>query len=327
MPKRSNEFQRLITLIEGQLAPIGATVEESAMLSDACSGQQREVDILIRCPVGERLMSVAIECRDHRRKADSTWMDQLRGKFESLPIDRLVAVSRCGFSAGATARAKLWNIETITLQSATKLNWAAAILSLAGFEVIGQHFTIERFQITLEYPADYDDGQTPRNLGKLLHLPDGRTTSLLPFMKRLVERRESRDAFMQLAPKVDSQILSVSVEFPLDRAVFLDSRGGRVSLTRVDMEVRCDFLRQQGFLQHGKYGEVAVAFGGGTIKGVPFNLALTECNGRGVNAALAFSGNKVEVHFEVFKDPMHKTAAPEMPPRLEFSLAVPVTEL
>jgi hypothetical protein len=326
MPKRTNEFQRLITLIEGQLAPIGATVEESAMLSDACSGQQREVDILIRCPVGQRLMSVAIECRDHRRKADTTWMEQLRGKFESLPIDRLVAVSRCGFSANATARAKLWNIETIALESATKLNWAAAILSLAGFEVIGQHFTIERFQITLEYPTDHDDGPT-RNLGKLLHLPDGRTTSLLSFMKRLVERRESRDAFMQLAPKVDSQILSVSVEFPLDCAVFLDNRGGRFSLTRVDMEVRCDFLRQQGFLQHGKYGELAVAFGDGTIKGVPFNLALTECNGRGVNAALAFSGNKVDVHFELFRHAMHESAAPEMPPRLEFSLALPVTEL
>jgi len=325
MPKRSNDFQRLVTLIEGQLAPIGATVEESAVLFDASHGQQREIDILIRYPVGQRVISVGIECRDHKRKADSIWIDQLRGKFETLPIDRVVAVSRSGFYRHAKERAKFWKIETITLQNATKVNWASTILSLSGFEITGQHFTIEGFAISLKFPADHDDAET---LGNLLYLPDGRTTSLLPFLERLVKKRESADAFLQMAPKVDNLILNMGVEFPHDCPVFLGNPGRQVLLTKVEMEVRCNFIRLQGFFQYGEYGEVAVAFGSGMIKEIlPFNFALTECKVEGLKGGLSFGGKKVECQIEVVKRPVHENGDQKTPSQLDFSVIIPVTAL
>jgi hypothetical protein len=46
MPKRSNDFQRLVAYIYKNVAPIGATVTESATLREG-DGTEREVDILV----------------------------------------------------------------------------------------------------------------------------------------------------------------------------------------------------------------------------------------------------------------------------------------
>jgi len=47
MPKRSNPFQKLIALVNQQLAG-HAEVVESAFLSDSITGKPREVDVLIK---------------------------------------------------------------------------------------------------------------------------------------------------------------------------------------------------------------------------------------------------------------------------------------
>jgi hypothetical protein len=45
MPRRTNDFQKLVFQIERQLAPLGAVVEESAMLPERGTGDLREVDV------------------------------------------------------------------------------------------------------------------------------------------------------------------------------------------------------------------------------------------------------------------------------------------
>ena len=47
MPKRSNAFQQTIFMLKKEMAGTSAIVKESAMLTDAITGQKREVDILI----------------------------------------------------------------------------------------------------------------------------------------------------------------------------------------------------------------------------------------------------------------------------------------
>lgn len=106
MPRRTNTFQELIELIERQLAPTGAHVINSAMVPETLSGNLREIDILIKCTVGVREVMVGIECRDHHRKADIQWIEQARGKFDVLPIDKRVVISRSGFTKHAMRRAR-----------------------------------------------------------------------------------------------------------------------------------------------------------------------------------------------------------------------------
>jgi hypothetical protein len=78
MPKRTNEFQRLIAAIETNLAPLGAVVTESKLVKDVHSGTEREIDIAIESTVGPHPVLIAIECRDHGRPADVQWIDLRR---------------------------------------------------------------------------------------------------------------------------------------------------------------------------------------------------------------------------------------------------------
>lgn len=127
MPKRSNTFQSLIAMLERQLAPLGATVEESALLKESLSKNEREIDVLIRYTTGHRELVVGIECRDHRRKADIHWVEQSRSKFDVLPIHKRVLVSRNGFTKSALERAAQWNIEAISLDQALAIDWNSGV--------------------------------------------------------------------------------------------------------------------------------------------------------------------------------------------------------
>jgi hypothetical protein len=51
------------------------------------------------------------------------WIDALLGKYRDLPVDRIVAVSRTGFTAGAQAKANATKVETRTLREALAANW------------------------------------------------------------------------------------------------------------------------------------------------------------------------------------------------------------
>lgn len=123
MPRRSNRFQRLVTFLEQQLAPSGVRVTPSAMLTEHVGGAKREVDILIESTVGPHPVRIALECRAHKPKQDVTWIEHLVGKFDHLPVHKVVAVSASGFTAGARERAEHTNISLLTLEHALHLDW------------------------------------------------------------------------------------------------------------------------------------------------------------------------------------------------------------
>lgn len=115
MPRRSNQFQRLIFLVKQQVAG-DAEVTESKFLQDRLTGTHREVDVCIEKSVGGHLVRVCIECRDHKRKADVSWVEEMKAKHERLPTSVLVLASREGFTREAEEVAKRYGIETLTLK-------------------------------------------------------------------------------------------------------------------------------------------------------------------------------------------------------------------
>ena len=123
MPKRTNDFQALITLVERQLAASGVRLVESEMLTDHLTGELREVDVCVHATVSGKDVTLALECRDHKRKADQIWIDTLRGKYANLPVDKVIAVARAGFAKTARAAAEKARIQTLTLEEATSANW------------------------------------------------------------------------------------------------------------------------------------------------------------------------------------------------------------
>lgn len=125
MPQRSNDFQKLIHFLETELAPSGARVSESVMLEPIDGGAPVEIDVLIETRVGHHPIRVALECRDHSRPAGMAWINELSGRYAVLPVDRVVAVSRAGFTKGARYRAVGTKIKLMSLKEAREADWPA----------------------------------------------------------------------------------------------------------------------------------------------------------------------------------------------------------
>jgi len=134
MPKRSNDFQRLVHQIYMQLAE-NAVVTESALLK-TLDGATREVDVLITYRVADVEMRLAIECRERNRTADVEWIDSLIGKYRDLPVDRVIAVSNQRFTRTARRKAQRSRIEMRTLREALDTDWAAELWSVKPVSVL-----------------------------------------------------------------------------------------------------------------------------------------------------------------------------------------------
>ena len=115
MPKRSNEFQKVVFLVKKHVSE-SAKVTESMMLQDLITGSDREVDVCIEDSIAGHDIIVSIECVDHKRKADVTWVEQMKSKHERLPTNALVLVSRTGFSSEAKRVAKVYGFDTLALE-------------------------------------------------------------------------------------------------------------------------------------------------------------------------------------------------------------------
>lgn len=99
MPKRSNEFQRLVAMLT-MLSSKGATVYESVEVMEIASQKPREVDVVVVGNVAGHHSIVCIECRDQKRPQDVQWVEQAHTKFEDLGANVRVLVSSNGACAG-----------------------------------------------------------------------------------------------------------------------------------------------------------------------------------------------------------------------------------
>lgn len=127
MPKRSNDFQKIALNIHRALATRGISVEESVLVPEKNSDTTREVDILLTTTIASHKVRVGIECRDHERNQDITWIDGLIGKYANLDIDRVIAISHSPFTGSAIQKAAQHNIELLTLEEAERVDWASKI--------------------------------------------------------------------------------------------------------------------------------------------------------------------------------------------------------
>jgi hypothetical protein len=128
MPARTNQFQRLVYEVERQLAPLGAVVEESAMLPERASGELREVDILVSLDEGHHRVRIGIECQDKSRPATKQWVEATAKKHEELGINKTVLVSSSGFYSAARRRAESLFMGVIDIANMSRADWPTEVL-------------------------------------------------------------------------------------------------------------------------------------------------------------------------------------------------------
>ena len=137
MPKRTNDFQQLVDLLQRALAPKGAKITSSAMVPGSQSGNLREIDVLIETKVGPYNMKIAVEAKDHKRKLNVNDIEALIGKYFSgdFHVNHVVIVAHCGFTEGAQKKAAANNVELKTLTEANKEDWTTKIPQSINFKI------------------------------------------------------------------------------------------------------------------------------------------------------------------------------------------------
>lgn len=123
MPKRHNIFQDLMASIHQQLAS-PCQVAESAMLYDSSSGQVREVDLVLRSTLVGYEIVISVECTDRKRPVSVEWVEQMCCKHRDMPTQKLVLISKSGYTAAAHAKALAFGAEPLSLEIARQVDWA-----------------------------------------------------------------------------------------------------------------------------------------------------------------------------------------------------------
>lgn len=123
MPKRTTVFQRLVKLFHDRLDS-NWVVNESEMLIHRLTGEEREVDIVLKYKLGTHDVIVSIECTDIKRPASSTWVESMTKKHEFLPTSKLILWSASGFYKPAIITAEKFGIEIVSQNDNIDVEWA-----------------------------------------------------------------------------------------------------------------------------------------------------------------------------------------------------------
>jgi len=290
MPKRTNEFQQLIHLINHQLKD-SAKVEESAMLKDKVTGQDREVDVVVTDTVGAYPVRVCVECVAWKKEAPVTWVEQMRAKHDDLPTSYLVLCSVSGFSKSALVKARHYGIRTVTLDRSRSVDWPAILgegaqkyLQLGKANLIATACTA-----VLDGPMGRWTTELPA--GARLERPEG-VVMVVDFARELLrDRRVTEEA----AKRVDDGLAKGTINFrPQSVMQIVDTGSLRHSVVELAISFDCVNTSSPRIpLQPGLYDNARVAWAAGTTPLGDFVFSITELSSADTRISLMLDG---EVH-------------------------------
>jgi hypothetical protein len=101
MPKRSNDFQKLVLILHKHQFQNTIEIVESKELIDKVTGEKREVDIYMTIKAGTYILNISIECVERNRKMDVGWVEMMKSKHDKLETNQLILISKSGFTKQA----------------------------------------------------------------------------------------------------------------------------------------------------------------------------------------------------------------------------------
>lgn len=138
VPKRTTTFQMVVNYVRKHWAQPGVTVTESKFLYDVQSQIEREVNIVIEGTFDGEPIVTSVEVIEHGRPATIEWVERQINKHRYLPTNRLVLVSKSGFSKNARTRVAVeggW-VDAITPKAVEKDGQAVVkSLSIGSFQM------------------------------------------------------------------------------------------------------------------------------------------------------------------------------------------------
>jgi hypothetical protein len=273
MPKRSNPFQQVVALLHKQY--VGATVSESKFLADSRTGDLREVDVVIDSDVAGYRLVTSIECLDHHRKATVEWVERMYGKHTDLPTNKLVLISRSGFTKGAKIKAASRGITLVALDQVAEFDWTSIVGKKSRVELEAVQTQYQAF-IVVESPNDQRVLSPPRDL--TLH---GETTTAFAVLGELLDRIVAMPEIGGLIldrlqnTEMTSAPFTVEFEFP-DLMAFKGPEGDTLRTRRLRIAMTSQREMIGVPLVHGSLRGTSVAFGETKAASLPTRFAILE---------------------------------------------------
>ena len=271
MPKRSNDFQRLVYLVRVNLAD-GAKVTESKMMRDRLTKRFREVDVVIEGKVGSQSVVVSIECRDHKRVADVTWIDMMKSKHDRLDTHALLLASKRGFTQEARAVAEKYGIELFTLEDLETADIPAMLAQQGSLWIKTATATAEKVRARVSAVGELEVETVVTSPDNLLYLEDGtELCQIRQLVDRLLQCDRARE-YLLSEGKEDHIWFELVWEPPADH------EGKPIYMRKLDPQLLrpieciqvtgpCKVEVGRFGMRHGKLGEVHFAWGKTSVAG------------------------------------------------------------
>jgi hypothetical protein len=300
MPKRTNEFQTLVKRLYEQMAGSGEKVTESAMVKERGLQTEREIDILLQRRIFGTNMRIAVECRGRADKDDIEWIDALIGKYRDLDIEKIIAVSKSGFTKAAKEKGALNRIDTLTMEEGLDTDWPSQFARL-GMTRLVRHDTPRSVQLVTDPPLPF-----PLSLDTPLLKEAGEKIGTIEQAARAVyERRkndinkEIEDQFLKLFKTLeDLNKYNIFLELSQNpvNSTFIEREGERYRLISLTLKMIASFSYEPTTVDHYVLGDAQVTLG--TIKSEESKKDFSI-----VTIQVANKPNEARIHIEPIKRP------------------------
>jgi hypothetical protein len=297
MPKRSNDFQRLVYLIRVNLAE-GAKVTESKMMRDRLTKRFREVDVVIEGKVGNHPVTVCVECRDHKRVADVTWVDMMKAKHERLDTNALILASSSGFTPEARNVASTFGIEVFTLEDVESADIPRMLSSESSLLLKSVTISTQKVNVKVAKFGELSEENIATTPDNLIHLEDGsELCQIRDLVDRLLKGNHARDYLLKES-KEDHVWFEFIWEPPSDH------EGNPLFMKKIDPEVLrpiesiriigpCKVDIGKFGMRHGKIGNVNVTWGKSVVAGRDAMAVTTQSTDGMTKLSINFAGTAV----------------------------------
>lgn len=301
MPKRTNAFQHLIARIERSLNLNGINVTESKEFIDSSINEIREVDVVIESIQENHPFVISVECTgvsENSRPATVEWVEQMWGKHSTLPTNKLILVSKTGFTKTAKKKAAFWNIETLSVIDAEQLDWASKIREATNVQMIS--FLIPYpTAITVIFNQTEGDELNLENINlqeSILHDQNGSLNkTIYQAVDGWLKDPSVIEAISEKAFTDADTLIEFTRELKPGIHIF-DINGQSKSIAAIKVKAKSRKHVNEIKLTHNSYGNAAIAHGTGFTFGRDSAIVFTQLPGEDPILGLEIRNNKTSLH-------------------------------
>lgn len=149
-------FERVCQLVQESFKDNCNTIISRNYRIPNIRGRKREIDILIKGNFNGYDLTIAIECKDYKRKVGSKTVEAFEGNCQRIPqVDKKIVISKNGYSKGAKEAAEDFGIKLYQLES-LKTEDIKSWMILKSFSAMRSHRQVSVTKVCAELKGEIE---------------------------------------------------------------------------------------------------------------------------------------------------------------------------